>query len=134
MSGDRVTNGQIATDVPHRRSASRRSLASDLTVMVSANCAARLDGRSVRGSKFWFSTIVRTQLISWEAPCSAMRHERQRVFCASFLRISRRNGNCDTAVMRRAYREVLMSVGSVVILLLTLTAFDVRVREEVSRH
>ena len=45
-----------------------------------------------------------------------------------------RNGNCDTHVMRRAYREVLMSVGSVVILLLTLTAFDVRVREQVSRH
>ena len=43
-----------------------------------------------------------------------------------------RNGNCDTHVMRRAYREVLMSVGTVVILLLTLTAFDVRVREQVS--
>jgi hypothetical protein len=36
--------------------------------------------------------------------------------------------------MRRAYREVLMSVGTVVILLLTLTAFDVRVRDQVSRH
>ena len=36
--------------------------------------------------------------------------------------------------MRRAYREVLMSVGAVVILLLTLTAFDVRVRDQVSRH
>ena len=36
--------------------------------------------------------------------------------------------------MQRAYREVLMSVGTVVILLLTLTAFDVRVRDQVSRH
>ena len=36
--------------------------------------------------------------------------------------------------MRRAYHEVLMSVGTVMILLLTLTAFDVRVREQVSRH
>ena len=36
--------------------------------------------------------------------------------------------------MRRAYREMLMSVGTVVILLLTLTAFDVRVRDQVSRH
>jgi hypothetical protein len=36
--------------------------------------------------------------------------------------------------MRRSYREVLMSVGSVLILLLTLTAFDVRVREQLSRH
>ena len=43
-----------------------------------------------------------------------------------------RNGNCDTHVMRRAYREVLMSVGTVMILLLTLTAFDVRVRDQVS--
>jgi len=45
-----------------------------------------------------------------------------------------RNGNCETPVMRRAYREVLMSVGTVVILLLTLMAFDVRVRDQVSRH
>jgi len=36
--------------------------------------------------------------------------------------------------MRRAYREMLMSVGTVVILLLTLTAFDVRVRDQVSQH
>ena len=36
--------------------------------------------------------------------------------------------------MRLAYREVLMSIGTVVILVLALTAFDDRVREEVSRR
>lgn len=36
--------------------------------------------------------------------------------------------------MRRAYREVLMSAGAVVILVLTLAAFDVRVRDQLSRH
>jgi hypothetical protein len=34
--------------------------------------------------------------------------------------------------MRRAYREVLMSVGAVGIIVLTLTAFDDRVRDQVS--
>ena len=45
-----------------------------------------------------------------------------------------RNGNCDTRVMRRHVREALMSVGTVVILLLVLIAFDDRVRDHVSRR
>ena len=46
----------------------------------------------------------------------------------------RRNGICEGDVMRRAYREALMSVGSVGILLLVLIAADDRVRDQFSRR
>ena len=39
-----------------------------------------------------------------------------------------------TACMSRAFREVLMSAGTVIILLLVLVAYDERVREQVSRR
>ena len=45
-----------------------------------------------------------------------------------------RNGNCDRRVMRRAFREALLSAGTVAILLLILIAADDRVREQVSRR
>ena len=44
-----------------------------------------------------------------------------------------RNDNCERRTMRRAFREALMSAGTVTILLLVLVAIDDRVREAVSR-
>ncbi len=44
-----------------------------------------------------------------------------------------RNGNCEDPIMRRGFREVLMSVGTMAILLLILVAADDRVRDQISR-
>ena len=45
-----------------------------------------------------------------------------------------RNGNCDERVMRRVFREALMSTGTVMVLLLVLIAADDRVRDQFSRR
>ena len=45
-----------------------------------------------------------------------------------------RNGNCEDRIMRRAFREALMSAGTVAILLLVLVAADDRVRDQISRR
>jgi len=49
MSGDRVTSGEIATDVPHPLSAPAESLASDGTVLRLARIARR-DRVALRGA------------------------------------------------------------------------------------
>jgi hypothetical protein len=43
------------------------------------------------------------------------------------------NGNCHTRVMRRAFGELLMTVGTITILLIVLAFADVRVREQITR-
>ena len=45
-----------------------------------------------------------------------------------------RNGICEDQIMRRGFREVLMSVGTMAILLLILVAADDRVRDQISRR
>ena len=45
-----------------------------------------------------------------------------------------RNGNCEARVMRRGFREALMSAGTVALLLLVLIAADDRVREQFSQR
>jgi hypothetical protein len=45
-----------------------------------------------------------------------------------------RNGNCEERVMRRVFREALMSAGTVAILLLVLVSADDRVRDQISQR
>ncbi len=45
-----------------------------------------------------------------------------------------RNGICEDQIMRRGFREALMSVGTMAILLLILVAADDRVRDQISRR
>ena len=45
-----------------------------------------------------------------------------------------RNGLCEDQIMRRGFREVLMSIGTMAILLLVLVAADDRVRDQMSRR
>ena len=45
-----------------------------------------------------------------------------------------RNGNCAARVMRRVFREALMSAGTVLVLLLVLVAADDRVHDQFSRR
>jgi hypothetical protein len=49
-------------------------------------------------------------------------------------RCNARHGYCGECVMRRAFREALMSAGTVVILLLVLIAADTRVRDQFSQR